>query len=260
MKIKNGVFESSLDVKTIKIQIVLLLIFGSLSFTSFEDEIEKCLIKVNETILFSNKLASNTLSSFSSLKKGSYDGSGFELKIDTANRITLSDISQADGPKQDEFIIVGCTGSLTRVEEILSIKFEKCRKGYYLINLDSSALVGNFDTIVKVVLKSENSNGKPAEYYCSEKVLGNRMKKMITTTNGKPKEENIMEDDNPSIRVVNLTAVPSGIKKDDLFVSKHATRTIAHFVKIEIEIKEGRIMRFPPGSYILCEGNSLTLK
>lgn len=245
--------------KTLKNPIALFLILACFSFKSFDEEVQKCFIKVGETISFSNK-PDGTKSSMSE-RKGAYDGSGFNLKIDTGNNMILSNITQSDGPKQDEFMLLGCTGSLTRSENNLTLDLTKYGRNYYLIHLESSAVVGTFDTIVRVILKSETAQRKPAEYYCQEKDRSGVHKKIaIPKSNGLPTEQYPSANDVPEIRSIHLTAVPAEITKEELYASKHPSNTLAHFTKIEIELKGGKVIPFPSGSYILCEGNSFTLK
>ncbi|MFA6261125.1 MAG: hypothetical protein WC760_06650 [Bacteroidia bacterium] len=251
----------NITMKTIKIVIAFLLILSSLSFKIFDNKLDECLIKEGETIEFSNKLSSKIIKTSMSLKMGSYDGSGFECRIDTANNIIINDITSSDGPRQDNFIIVGCTGSLTRVEENLVITFEKCRKTYYLISLDGAGLVGEFDTIKRIVLKSEKLTGGPAEFFCSEKDnTGVRFKKTIPKNKDSIKEQEEQTDDDRVNSTIHLRAVPSGIKKEELYAARHAPQTLAQFTKIEVETLDGEIKSFPQGSYILCEGNTLLLK
>lgn len=247
--------------KAIQISIAVLLLMGSSSFRISDDGLKDCFVKVGETITFSNKLASPNERSSMSMKKSSYDGVGFHCKIDTAQGIQLNNITYADGPHQDLLFVLGCTGSLTRGEENLTFTFEKCRKTYYLINLDDAKLVGEFDTIVRMVLKAETSVGKPAEYYCSEKDCSGLPKKEYRWTSKDSLNRQEAQTKYISVNsTIHLTAVPSDIKKDELNVAKHPGRSIAHFTKIEIETAGGVVKSFPQGSYMLCEGSSLLIE
>lgn len=247
--------------KPIKTIFAALLILCCLSFKSFDNALEQCLIREGETIAFSNKLSSTIIRTSMSLKTGSRDGGGFECRIDTGQNITVSEITQSDGPSHDNFTIIGCTGSLTRVEDHLIITFEKCRKTYYLISLDGSGLVGEFDTINRILLKSEKLTGGPAEYFCSEKdKSGVRFKKTIPKKGQRIEEQETQPDEDPVNTIIQLTAVPSGINKEELYAEKHSPPTLAQFSIIEIETSGGKITSFPHGSYLLVEGNTLLLK
>lgn len=247
--------------KNIKIQFVLLLLLSSFSFRNFDDEIGKCLIQDGETISFSTKLKSPTERSSFSMQRSSYDGCKFELTIDTAQQIQFRNNTHFTGPKSDEFIIAGCTGSISRVEDELLLKFDKCKKGYYLLNIDNSTLVGEFDTIIRIVLRAELTNGKSAAYYCEQKDrLGVHINKKKSGATGESIEENGINDYPEVHTTIYLRAVPYGIKRKEMYAAKHSINTIAQFSKIKVELSNGKILEFQAGSYILAEGNSFSMK
>lgn len=241
--------------------LIIILLLSNFAFKNADSEMEKCIIKIGETINFSNKPFSEREKTSISMNKGAYDGSGYSLKIDTANYITISEISQSNGPKQDEFTLVGCTGNLIRNKESLTIQFEKCRKNYFLVNLDSSSLVGIFDTIFSIRLISEKLDGKPAEFYCPEKGRSGVHQRLVNLTSY-DNPQNVSEDKyaSPTIRSIHLKAVPFGIKNEDLYLAKHPLNSLANFTRIELKIPGGKTILVRQGSYILCEGNSFDLK
>ena len=247
--------------KTIKTCLVFLLIIISVAFKPFYNDLEKCLLNVGETITFSNKPACPTCRGMMNMKRGSYDGTNFEVSIDTLNNIVLKDIRPAYGAKQDEFFMNGCTGSLTLGKEELTIKLDKVRKSYYLINLDEGVLVGSFDTIKSIVLQAETESGKPAAYYCAEKdQSGVRYQKSVPKSGSlAPGEATAPSQPFPNTSI-HLEAVPREIKKSEMSAEVHAPNTLAHFTKIEIELADGMKMPYPRGSYMLCEGSAIVIK
>ncbi len=235
--------------KTLKLSIAFLFTLQSFTFNRSVNGIGQYLIKEKETIFFSIIPTRDLEVNWMNTKKAGYDGIKYEINLDTAHNITVQNISQATGPKQDELVIFGCSGSLTKLKENLSISFIKYRKKYFLINLDNSTLVGTFDSIIRVELKAETLKGKPAAYYCTQKEgLERDTKEKTASTINKP------------LLSVHIRAVPSNIKKKELDAKKHPPHTIGQFTKIEVEIQRGRTLTFPQGSYILCEGDSLSLQ
>jgi hypothetical protein len=241
--------------KNQRIHFIFFILFISFSFT-LKDEIGKYMLRNGDVIIFSNKPAGND-KGYMSMSRGSYDGSGFEFKLDSNKNVSISAITHARGPRQDGFIILGCTGKLARVKENLIITFEKYRKSYYLVNLDSASIVGTFDTIAKVTLKSTDLQGKPAEYYCSEKYSGNSMRIEVGPDG---RQKMVKGKDNSPKSSISLLAVPPGTNYNDLYKANHKENTIAHFTYFSIETQDGKIILYPPGNYILCEGNTISMK
>lgn len=219
------------------------------------------LLKDGDTVVFSNKRDSGVTNSSSKHSKGAYDGSQHDLTIDNECNIVLSNIQQANGPKQDEFLLLGCTGNLTKKSDQVFLEFEKTRQEYYLINLDNAALVGTFEKIVRIVLKPEDALGNPAEVYCPEKIASKGYSKTeVMGVDGKIIEVSDKDKYCCKITHINLTALPKGVKTKDLYVKEHKPETLAHFTKIEVVLEGGKTLTFPAGSYILAEGNSFSIQ
>jgi hypothetical protein len=241
--------------KIFKLSIIAFMLLSTFSFTIHDKAFESNLLHVGESISFSNKPKHEKEISSFSMKKGAYDGSGFELKVDTGQNILLRSITQSNGPKQDELMVIGCSGSLTRNKDNVIFKFEKCRSKYYLIDLNNSKLIDSFDSIIQLSLSSSDIKGSPAEFYCSQK---DKSAVHYKTSNPNAIEEQI--DKKPKITNINLISVPADMKKEDLYKEVHKESTLAHFSNIELVTSTNRKVSLPSGSYILCEGNSFNLE
>jgi len=241
--------------KYFKLSIFTISVFFCFAFCITDKKLENHLLKVGETITFSNKPISDKHFTTTSMRKGAYDGSTFHLKSDKESNLSLTNINQPTGPNQDEIIIYGCTGQLKRNIDDVTFSFEKCKKKYYLINLDSARVVAVFDTISYLKLKSTNFNGNSAEFYRSEKDKSDVLYKSYSLSLEDKKTKKVYNNTN-----INLMAVPKDMKKDDLFKTIHEEKTLAYFSLIEFKVENNKIVTFPKGNYILCEGNSFDLK
>jgi len=229
----------------------LLLTF---SFTLLDREFQDNLLRIGESISFSNKPKSFNEVTSVSMKKGANDGSGFDLTIDTGKNITLRRIRKSFGPKQDELLVIGCTGTMTRNKENVVFNFEKCRKKYYLIDMINAKLIASFDSIIQLSLSSTDISGNPAEFYCSQKDKSAVYK---TTSNQKDFER---IDNKPAITDINLSSVPADMKKNDLFSKVHKENTLAHFSNIELVTSTNKKVNLPSGDYMICEGKSFRMR
>lgn len=242
--------------KTSKLLVACFIAFTTLAFSISKKGLNAYLLKNDESISFSNKpLLPNSVSSFL-MNKRAFDGSGYKLNIDTANNIRLNTITQATGPTNDEFTVVGCTGSLTRTQDKVTFSFEKVRENYYLIDLKNSKLIDVFDSIIQISLKSADNNDKPCEFYCPQK------KKSVVyyrSVNQKLNDNTGMNNSNMIKDKISLVAVPKNITKDDLFCEVHKENSLAHFSDFEIVLQNGKVLKLPKGTYLLCEGNSFAL-
>jgi hypothetical protein len=250
-----------MPVNTFKHSLTLFPFLVTFSLNRPDGNIERHLIRNGETIAFSNKPPAPGFVTSTSVRSGSYDGSGFLYVSDTGYNITLQEITPSGTPKQDDFHILGCTGKLTRNGNQLGIRFEKIRTKYYLINLDSASLAGAFDTIVRITLKAERPDGSSVDYYCAEKYSGGRNVSKTLKPSGKDSEKIVMRRSRVREHTtISLTAVPPGITMDEMSAALHQPASLAHFTGIEFEVGGGKVMRYPKGSYLLCEGNTFTLK
>jgi hypothetical protein len=241
--------------KIIKNTLIAFVFLLTLSFTLKDKEFQDNLLKVGETIAFSNKPKYiNELTSVS-MTKGAYDGSGYALTIDTGKNITLRSIKQSNGPKQDELLVIGCTGTMTRNKENVIFNFEKCRKKYYLIDMINAKLIDSFDSIVQLSLSSTDINGNPAEFYCSQKDKSAVYEETSIPNIVLPKVRNT-----PKNTDINLTSVPADMKKEDLFSKVHKENTLAHFSNIELLTSTNKKVNLPSGDYMICEGNSFSMR
>jgi hypothetical protein len=240
--------------KIFKNTIIAFLLLLTFSFTLLDKEFQDNLLRIGESISFSNKPKSFNEVTSVSMKKGANDGSGFDLTIDTGKNITLRRIRKSFGPKQDELLVIGCTGTMTRNKENVIFNFEKCRKKYFLIDMINAKLIDSFDSIIQLSLSSTDINGNPAEFYCSQKDKSAVYK---TTSNQKDFER---IDNKPAITDINLTSVPADMKKNDLFSKVHKENTLAHFSNIELLTSTNKKVNLPSGDYMICEGNSFSMR
>lgn len=245
----------NLTIKKMKWSILTIGVLFCFAFSITKNKLEKQLLQVGETIVFSNKPMLNIRYITSSMKVGAYDGTKFHLNIDSASNLSLSNLHQPNGPKQDDIHIFGCTGQMTRNEDNVTFRFEKCKNKYYLINLDSAKVVAIFDSISYLKVKSTNINGNAAEFYCADKAISS----VINKSNPSSLVINKTLEDNTQ-QNISITAVPSDIKINDLYKAVHKENTLAYFSSIEFKVENNKILTFPKGNYILCEGNSFDLK
>lgn len=243
--------------KYLKPSILAFSIFLCFAFRLIDKELDDNLVKVGETIVFSNKPLSDKHFVTASMSRSADDGSSFRLKNDKEGNFSLTNINQPNGPKQDDFVVFGCTGQLSRFTDNITFTFEKQKKNYFLINLDSGKVVAVFDSIVYLKLVSRNRKGNPAEYYCHEK--DNSSVKYRSYSPGLTDSQKNAVEQRPANDNINLTAVPQGMKRNELYASVHKEKTLAHFTTIECKIEGNKILNFPAGNYILCEGKSLTI-
>lgn len=238
-----------------KITLITLCSLFFFSFNNIDDTINQYLLKEGEQINFTNKFPDKNQKSSTILTKKAFDKSGFKLISNNGN-IIISEISQARGPKQDEFWVVDCTGKLIKNKDHVKFTFEKDKKEYYLINLDSSKTVGSFDKIDYLILKSKTLNGSDGEFYTAEKDKSTVHIKKIHKKNEEIEAENNQE----TYRNISLVAVPKDIEKEELYKRFHKEKTIAHFSSIEIKDGNGVIHKYSKGNYILCEGQSIEIR
>jgi hypothetical protein len=218
-------------------------------------EFQDNLLRIGESISFSNKPKSFNEVTSVSMKKGANDGSGFDLTIDTGKNITLRRIRKSFGPKQDELLVIGCTGTMTRNKENVVFNFEKCRKKYYLIDMINAKLIDSFDSIIQLSLSSTDISGNPAEFYCSQKD-----KSAVHEETSNPNIVLPQIRETPKNTDINLTSVPADMKKEDLFSKVHKENTLAHFSNIELLTSTNKKINLPSGDYMICEGNSFRMR
>ncbi|MFY8109105.1 MAG: hypothetical protein ACOVO9_08935 [Bacteroidia bacterium] len=233
---------------------VLVCLFICFSFVSKHGDLKQNFIKVGETIFFSNKNRPNTITKKSEVHRKSNDLSGFDLEMDSTHSFKISNISQAEGPKQDNFTIINCSGKLSRDESKMFIEIEKTGKKFFLFSLDKEQIAAEFDNVLSIELVATKPNGEKAEYYCSERALWNMNK------DEKEEQESLIKFNKVVQKNINLIAVPSNISKKDLFAVKHKPETLANFTRIEITTNDGNKHTFPSGSYIFCEGSNFDIR
>ncbi len=232
---------------------LLLCLFFCLSLINKHGDLKQNFIKVGESIVFSNKNSPNTSIKKSGIHRKSNDLSGFDLEMDSTHSFKISNILQAEGPKQDNFTIINCSGKLSRDESKMLIEIEKTGKKFFLFSLDKEQIAAEFDNVLSIELVATKPNGNKAEYYCSERALWNMNK------DEKEEKESLIKFNKVVQKNINLVAVPSSISKRDLFAVKHKPETLANFTTIEIMTDDGKKHSFPKGSYLFCEGNQLEI-
>ena len=233
--------------------ILLFCLSICFSFVNKHGDLKQNYIKVGETIVFSNKNSPNTITKKSEIHRKSNDLSGFDLEMDSTHSFKISNVSQAEGPKQDNFTIINCSGKLSRDESKMLIEIEKTGKKFFLFSLDKEQIAAEFDNVLSLELVATKPNGEKAEYYCSERALWNMNK------DEKEEQESLIKFNKVVQRNINLIAVPSNISKKDLFAIKHKPETLANFTSIEIMTDDGKKHSFPKGSYLFCEGNKFEM-
>jgi hypothetical protein len=156
---------------------LFLLFFSilSLSFVTKHDDLKQNFIKVDESIVFSNKNSPNSYFKNAHISRKSNDLSGFELEIDSTHSFKISNISHSESPSQDNFTIINCSGKLSRDESKMLIEIKKTGKKFFLVNLDKEQFT-EFDNVLRIELVATKPNGDKAEYYCSERALWNMNK------------------------------------------------------------------------------------
>lgn len=244
--------------KYFRLPLFTLSICLCFAFRFIDRELDDNLLKVGETILFANKPILDEHFSTTSISRKSYDGSSFNLKKDKGDNWLLTNINRPNGPKQNDFAVLGCTGKLTRFADNITFTFEKCKKNYFLVNLDSGKVVAVVDSIEYLKLVSRDRKGNPAEYYCHEK--DNSSVRYRSYSPGLTGSQKNAVEQRPANDNINVTAVPRGMKRNELYTSVHKDKTLAHFSTIECKIEGNKILNFPAGNYILCEGKSLTIE
>jgi hypothetical protein len=233
---------------------LFLLFFSilSLSFVTKHDDLKQNFIKVDESIVFSNKNSPNSYFKNAHISRKSNDLSGFELEIDSTHSFKISNISHSESPSQDNFTIINCSGKLSRDESKMLIEIKKTGKKFFLVNLDKEQFT-EFDNVLRIELVATKPNGDKAEYYCSERALWNMNK------DEKDGKESLIKFNKVVQKNINLVAVPSSISKRDLFAVKHKPETLANFTKIEITTEDGKKHSFPSGNYLFCEGSKIEM-
>jgi hypothetical protein len=233
---------------------LFLLFFSilSLSFVTKHDDLKQNFIKVDESIVFSNKNSPNSYFKNAHISRKSNDLSGFELEIDSTHSFKISNISHSESPSQDNFTIINCSGKLSRDESKMLIEIKKTGKKFFLVNLDKEQFT-EFDNVLRIELVATKPNGDKAEYYCSERALWNMNK------DEKDEKESLIKFNKVVQKNINLVAVPSSISKRDLFAVKHKPETLANFTKIEITTEDGKKHSFPSGNYLFCEGSKIEM-
>jgi hypothetical protein len=233
---------------------LFLLFFSilSLSFVTKHDDLKQNFIKVDESIVFSNKNSPNSYFKNAHISRKSNDLSGFELEIDSTHSFKISNISHSESPSQDNFTIINCSGKLSRDESKMLIEIKKTGKKFFLVNLDKEQFT-EFDNVLRIELVATKPNGDKAEYYCSERALWNMNK------DEKDEKESLIKFNKVVQKNINLVAVPSSISKRDLFAVKHKPETLANFTTIEIMTDDGKKHSFPSGNYLFCEGSKIEM-
>ena len=229
---------------------LLLCLFFCLSLINKHGDLNQNFIKVGESIVFYNKNSANTSIKKSGIHRKSNDLSGFDLEMDSTHSFKISNILQAEGPKQDNFTIINCSGKLSRDERKMLIEIEKTGKKFFLFSLDKEQIAAEFDNVLNIELVATKPNGDKAEYYCSERALWNM---------NKDEKESLIKFNKVVQKNINLVAVPSSISKRDLFAVKHKPETLANFTKIEITTEDGKKHSFPSGNYLFCEGSKIEM-
>jgi hypothetical protein len=219
--------------KTLKTLSVIALAVFTCSFAPTK-KFEDGYFKKGDVITFPKKKQPGEILKAASLKIGSYDGFRYTLEIDSNDNCTLSDWRKSDGEKQDELTLVGCSGLMKYDGEVLTVDIESVDKKYFLVNLDNETIIELDEKPKQIRLVSRDLNGNKAEF------------RSIQIAESK--------------WVVNVMTLPLGVNSKQLFVAKHAKKTIAHFKEVKIEGDKGKQFVFPSGSYLLCGGSSFTKK
>lgn len=240
--------------KHIKTSILLASIFCLVSFNLRVVQLESNILLVGDTITFSNQNTSDQLVS-THYKRSTKDGSSFELKSDTKQAIVLAKLAKSNGPKQDEILIFGCSGQLTRSKENIQFQLNKTKKKYFLISMENQQVIAEFDTIKSIIIQSTTNNGESGEFYCDSKT-----NKISNANKMKSKGQNAALENISNQSSIHLIAVPKDIKKKELYLSNHSDKSLAYFSQIEFNVENNHVLHFPRGSYILCEGNSFQMQ
>ena len=218
-----------------KYLLVLLVIgFISNSFTpsgNFQDGY----FKKGELISFTHDVNSDDKFYNAYVKRGAFDGTRFYLEIDSNKNYLLSDLQKAKGDKQDELTFVLCNGEASYDGKIISITLQNTGKKYFMVDINSGEITKLNNSPKRILLESIDQKGNKAEFYSPEKSFESRVS-------------------------FSILALPINVKKKELYVANHAPKTIAHFKSIRVEFENEQQIDFPQGCYMLCAGNSFTLK
>jgi len=218
-----------------KYLLVLLVIgFISNSFTpsgNFQDGY----FKKGELISFTHDVNSDDKFYNAYVKRGAFDGTRFYLEIDSNKNYLLSKLRPAMGDKQDELMLVGCNGTAMYDGNNMAIELHNSEKKYFMVDINSGEITKLNNSPKRILLESIDQKGNKAEFYSPEKSFESRVS-------------------------FSILALPINVKKKELYVANHAPKTIAHFKSIRVEFENEQQIEFPQGCYMLCAGNSFTLK
>lgn len=219
-----------------KHQLALLAIgFISNSFTP-SGNLQDGYFKKGELVVFSGAGAPENKIISSSIKRGSYDGTRFDLNIDSNENFILSQLRPAMGDKQDELMLVGCDGTAMYDGSNMAIEMQNSGKKYFLVDINSGAITKLNYRPKRIFLESQDLKGNKAAFFSPEKA-----------------NESITQS-------ISILALPINVTKKALYASQHDSKTIAHFKSIRVEFENEQKIEFPRGCYMLCAGNSFTLK
>jgi hypothetical protein len=217
--------------------LLALLAIGFISYSfilsgNFEDGY----FKTGELIVFSGEAAPKNKIINSTIQRGSYDGTSFDLNIDSNTNYLLSKLRPAMGDKQDELMLVGCNGTGIYDGNIMTIELQNNGKKYFMVDINTGAITKlNFGP-KRIFLESQDLKGNKAAFYSPEKA-------------------------NESITLsLSILALPLNVKRKALYAAVHDSKTIAHFKSIIIECDDNEKITFPSGCYMLCAGNSFMVK
>lgn len=219
-----------------KYLLVLLVIgFISNSFTpsgNFQDGY----FKKGELISFTHDVNSDDKFYNAYVKRGAFDGTRFYLEIDSNKNYLLSKLRPAMGDKQDELMLVGCNGTAMYDGNNMAIELQNSEKKYFMVDINTRAITKLNYGPKRIFLESQDLKGNKATFYSPEKT-------------------------NESITLsISILALPINVTKKALYAAQHDSKTIAHFKSIIIECEDNEKITFPSGCYMLCAGNSFTLK
>lgn len=178
----------------------------------------------HDSVFFSKGLLFAT----ANYKRGSFDGTSFEIEADKSGSVVLKNRKSCPNRNQSELSIFRTHGNLFRVGDTLKIWAGSGFKKVYLFSLDPKEMVDSFSNEVKIDLVSKTYKGA----YCPNLVRFGT-----------------------SLEVI---ALPNGVKTKKIYVPIHGKNTIGTFTYFSIRDSKGKRKSLPQGDYIIFGGNTLS--
>lgn len=183
-------------------------------------------LKEGEKVSF-NHLSEVNHKYFSSVsKRASYDGSKYEIELDSSSNLIIKKIQSCPDINQSELEILYSQGSINRINDTLNIEIKTAKSKWYLIPIKKQVEIDSFSSKVYIKILSKDLN------------------------------DNICRNLVSDYRLIKIIALPAGNPIKEVYKPLHKKNTVGSFSYFKIEDSNGKSKTYTKGDYFMIGANS----